>query len=115
LPQSWYYALGKLIYAIVKVLNPPEEEVQMMSTAKDQLSQSEKPLQKLWENLKHQFLNSLDLGESQGVWQLTVAIGRRFKKPDMSWTNPHERCPITNHYNGLNLFRNKKGANNLRG
>jgi hypothetical protein len=31
----------------------------MMSTAKDQLSQSEKPLQKLWENLKHQFLNSL--------------------------------------------------------
>jgi hypothetical protein len=33
----------------------------MMSTAKDQLSQSEKPLQKLWENLKHQFLNSLDI------------------------------------------------------
>jgi hypothetical protein len=31
----------------------------MMSTAKDQLSQFEKPLQKLWENLKHQFLNSL--------------------------------------------------------
>jgi hypothetical protein len=27
LPQPWYYALGKLIYAIVKVLNPPKEEI----------------------------------------------------------------------------------------
>jgi hypothetical protein len=27
LPQLWYYASGKLIYAIVKVLNPPKEEI----------------------------------------------------------------------------------------